>query len=60
MNEDLIKERKKLGISVQQFAKICGYSPIWIYLFERGEKKVSKRFLTAYSEAIENYKKILK
>ena len=59
MIEDLIKERKKLGISVRRFSKIIGYSSNWIYQVERGERRISKHFVDAYADGVKKIKNIL-
>ena len=59
MIEDLIKQRKELGISVRRFSKIIGYSMNWVYQVERGERRISKDFVDAYADGIKKIKKIL-
>ena len=59
MIEDLIKQRKELGISARRFSKIIGYSMNWVYQVERGERRISKHFVDAYADGIKKIKKIL-
>lgn len=59
MIEDLIKQRKELGISVRRFSKIIGYSMNWVYQVERGERRISKHFVDSYADGIKKIKKIL-
>ena len=59
MIEDLIKQRKELGISVRKFSKIIGYSMNWVYQVERGERRISKHFVKSYADGIKKIKKIL-
>ena len=59
MIEDLIKQRKELGISVRRFSKIIGYSMNWVYQVERGERRISKDFVKSYADGIKKIKKIL-
>ena len=59
MIDDLIKQRKELGISVRRFSKIIGYSMNWVYQVERGERRISKHFVNAYDDGIKKIKKIL-
>ena len=56
MIQDLVKQRKELGISVRGFSNIIGYSAVWIYKVEQGETRVSKEFLKSYKNGI---KKVL-
>ena len=58
MIEDLIKERKSLGISAKTFSKIIGFSAVWIYKVERGERRVSESFIKAYADGIKKIKTI--
>ena len=58
MIEDLIKERKSLGISAKTFGKIIGFSAVWIYKVERGERRVSESFVKAYEDGIRKIKDI--
>ena len=61
MYEEIIKERKDLGLSRSVLSRVIGYSAEWIKEFEKaGERRVSKDFVNAYSNAIKRYKYFLK
>lgn len=57
--EELIKERKKLGISAKTVARISGYSAIWIYQVEEGRAKASKKLCEKYKKVLDLFKNVL-
>ena len=59
MYEDLIKERKRLKLTKKQLCKAIGYSEQWVKQFEWGERRVSERFIKAYSDGLKRYKTFL-
>lgn len=62
MIEELVKRRKKIGISRRKLAMLMKekYSEVWIVKVEMGEKRFSKRFLESYKEAIERCESFFK
>ena len=60
MIEELIKKRKELKLSIRQLSEIMGYSTDWLYQVDLGERRVSEKFIKAYSEALKKYERIIK
>lgn len=57
--EQLIKHRKKLGLTVKTMAKLTGYSAVWLYKIERKENKHSERVLKEYESALARFASIV-
>lgn len=57
--DDLIKRRKKSGLSRSKMCELIGYSKPWLEQFEnKGERRVSKMFLNRYREVLERYEQL--
>lgn len=51
--ENLLEERKKLGLTVEAVAKKCGVSRSYITLIENGRRNPGKKILTKIAAALE-------
>jgi transcriptional regulator with XRE-family HTH domain len=51
--ENLLVERKKLGLTVETFAKKCGVSRSYITLIENGRRSPGKKILPRVAAALE-------
>ena len=50
--ENLREERKKLGLTVEDFSKNCGVSRSYITLIENGKRAPGKKILAKIAQAL--------